>query len=139
MSEPFSMNVRIYFEDTDTGGVVYHANYVRFFERARTEYLRKIGLEQRGMIASGQFVFVVSGMTLRFKRPAVLDDLLIIKTRIKKLGRASVIFEQSAWRSGELLCEAEVRVGSVSMQGRPTPLPDHWYEAIHTEFEKQGN
>ncbi|HAW45598.1 MAG TPA: tol-pal system-associated acyl-CoA thioesterase [Sutterella sp.] len=122
----FKIPVRIYFEDTDTGGVVYHANYLRYFERGRTEYLRACGLEQYDMIASGRFVFVVSDITIAYKRPAKLDDLLEIRTSVEKMGRASFIFNQSAWRGDDLICQASVRVASVTPEGRPVAMPEEW-------------
>ena len=108
----FSFPVRIYWEDTDAGGIVYHANYLRYMERARTEFLRSLGLEQRKMHLEGAPVIV---------RPAVLDDALTVKTRIKLLRRASVIFEQTIMRGEETICTAQVRCASVDMKlGVPT-------------------
>ena len=91
--------VRIYWEDTDAGGIVYHANYLRYMERARTEFLRTIGLEQRKMQLEGAPVIVVSTMDIKFTRPAMLDDLLTVKTRIKLLRRARSS-AQRRWRRG---------------------------------------
>ena len=106
----FSFPVRIYWEDTDAGGIVYHANYLRYMERARTEFLRTLGLEQRKMHLEGAPVIV-----------AVLDDALTVKTRIKLLRRASVIFEQTIVRGEETICTAQVRCASVDMKlGVPT-------------------
>lgn len=117
----FSYPVRIYWEDTDAGGIVYHSNYLRFMERARTEFLRTLGLEQRKMQLEGAPVIVVSTMDIKFVRPAVLDDLLTVKTRIKLLRRASVVFEQIIVRGEETICTAQVRCASVDIKhGVPT-------------------
>lgn len=117
----FSYPVRIYWEDTDAGGIVYHSNYLRFMERARTEFLRTLGLEQRKMQLEGAPVIVVSSMDIKFVRPAVLDDLLTVRTRIKLLRRASVVFEQTIVRGEETICTAQVRCASVDIkQGIPT-------------------
>lgn len=117
----FSFPVRIYWEDTDAGGIVYHANYLRYMERARTEFLRTLGLEQRKMHLEGAPVIVVSTIEMKFVRPAVLDDALTVKTRIKLLRRASVIFEQTFVRGEETICTAQVRCASVDMKlGVPT-------------------
>ena len=112
----FSFPVRIYWEDTDAGGIVYHANYLRYMERARTEFLRTLGLEQRKMHLEGAPVIVVSTIEMKFVRPAVLDDALTVKTRIKLLRRASVIFEQTIVRGEETICTAQVRCASVDMK-----------------------
>lgn len=114
--------VRIYWEDTDASGIVYHANYLRYMERARTEFLRTIGLEQRKMQLEGAPVIVVSTMDIKFTRPAMLDDLLTVKTRIKLLRRASIVFEQTIVRGEETICTAQVRCASVDIKaGVPTP------------------
>lgn len=105
--------VRVYIEDTDVGGVVYHANYVRYLERGRTEMLRELGLEQRETLADG-VAFVVHGMTLRFQRPALMDNLLTVTTRVGRLRAASVVFEQAVvLPSGDVACSAEVTVACV--------------------------
>ena len=118
----YSYPVRVYWEDTDAGGIVYHANYLRFMERARTEFLRSLGLEQRKMQLEGAPVIVVSSLDIKFVRSAVLDDALIVQTRIKQLRRASIVFEQTIVRGEETICKAQVRCASVDMKlGVPTP------------------
>ena len=118
----YSYPVRVYWEDTDAGGIVYHANYLRFMERARTEFLRSLGLEQRKMQLEGAPVIVVSVLDIKFVRSAVLDDALTVQTRIKQLRRASIVFEQTIVRGEETICKAQVRCASVDMKlGVPTP------------------
>lgn len=97
-SPSFCWPVRVYWEDTDAGGVVYYANYLKFFERARTEWLRSMGLEQHALRASTGGVFVVSEAAIKYHRSARLDDALTITVRLQQAGKASVVFVQQAWR-----------------------------------------
>ncbi len=127
--------VRVYFEDTDAGGVVYHASYVRFCERGRTDFLRLLGVEARQLI-SGEAsnepaAFVVRRMSLDFLRPARMDDLLVIETRVKELGGASVTLVQTVMNDGVKVFEAEVTVVLVSVAGKPLRLS----EAVRGGFE----
>lgn len=116
--------IRVFYEDTDAGGVVYHARYVAFFERARTEILRDMGISQRELF-SESVAFAVRSMNIDFHKPALLDDLLLVKTRIDKIRKASITFHQSLFdEKGELLCEATVLVASidlVKMKARSLP------------------
>ena len=117
----YSYPVRIYWEDTDAGGIVYHSNYLKYMERARTEFLRTLGLEQRRMQLEGAPVIVVSSMDIKFVRPAVLDDALTVVTRIKLLRRASVVFEQTVMRADETVCteDPEELLAFLSEVGHP--------------------
>lgn len=94
MPDLFTWPIRVYYEDTDAGGVVYYANYLRFLERARTEWFRALGFNQRELAAQIGCIFVVSSVTIDYRRPARLDDLLHVGVEIVKLGRSSVIFRQ---------------------------------------------
>ena len=118
--------VRVYFEDTDAGGVVYHAAYVRFAERGRTDLLRLLGTDARRMIDGSDSrepaAFVVRRMSFDFARPARMDDLLEVVTRVKELGGASVTLRQTIERAGTRICEADVTVVLVSMAGKPLRL-----------------
>lgn len=123
---PFTWPIRIYWEDTDAGGVVYHGSYLRFLERARTEWLRSIGVDQSRLKAEHGLVFVVSSVSVSFRRPARLDDQLLATSLLSKRGGASLHFEQTLIRpaSNELLLEAEVRAACVNAQSfRPMPIP----------------
>ncbi len=127
--------VRVYFEDTDAGGVVYHASYVRFCERGRTDFLRLLGVEARQLI-SGEAsnepaAFVVRRMSLEFLRPARMDDLLVVETRVKELGGASVTLIQEILNDEYKVFEADVTVVLVSVAGKPLRLSD----AIRVAFE----
>ena len=125
----FSWPTRVYWEDTDAGGVVYHAQYVAFLERARTEWLRHRGHGQEQMRNDLDLVFAVRAMQLDFLRPARLDDLLTVTVAIRTCKRASVIFAQSIRRGDEVLLTADVRVAVLSASSfRPKPAPDALYE-----------
>lgn len=124
----FSWPVRVYYEDTDAGGIVYYANYLRFFERARTEWLRSLGGPSHAEIARARDeVFVVRGIRVEYLRPARLDDMLSLDLAVMDGRRASVVLHQWARRQGEddLLAEAEVRIAMIRRgDGRPVGLPD---------------
>jgi acyl-CoA thioester hydrolase len=110
----FIWRVRIYYEDTDAGGVVYYANYLKYFERARTEWLRAAGIGQQVLAQSHGVAFVVRHINVDFHAPAKLDDELKLTLAVEKMGRASVHFLQQAWRDGELLVSAKVRIACIS-------------------------
>ena len=125
---PFSWVVRVYWEDTDAGGIVFYANYLKFFERARTEWLRSLGIEQQQLRASTGGMFVVAETSVRYLRPARLDDELVITADVSETGRASLIIVQQALLKTEQtktpLCEGTVRIGWVdahSLQARRIP------------------
>jgi acyl-CoA thioester hydrolase len=107
------MTVRVYWEDTDAGGVVYYANYLRFFERARTEWLRAMGVEQSSLRAQTDSIFIVAEVHLRYLVPARLDDQITLTVKVLESGRASLRLLQQAWREDALLAEGRVRVGCV--------------------------
>ncbi|MGH8444757.1 MAG: tol-pal system-associated acyl-CoA thioesterase [Solimonas sp.] len=129
----FVLPVRVYYEDTDVSGVVYHANYLRFFERARTEWLRALGLGQDALMRELGVAFTVANLEIDFRLPARLDDVLEIHTEVPLIRRASIVFEQTLFRAGrpELLARAQVRVGCVgSADFRPVALPAPLEQAI---------
>jgi len=122
--------VRVYYEDTDLSGIVYHANYLRWFERARSDMLRLLGIDQRAAKDTGEGVYSVADMAIRFRSPARLDDAVVIESSALELGAASVRLLQRAFRGDELLAEAEVRVGFIDPSGRPKRQPAAWREAF---------
>ncbi|MCA1857809.1 tol-pal system-associated acyl-CoA thioesterase [Massilia oculi] len=125
MSVAFDWTVRVYYEDTDAGGIVFYANYLKFFERARTEWLRAAGIGQQQLLEDEGAAFVVKSASLDYHAPARLDDVLSIRTTVEKLGRASVQFSQQAWKGEQLLTTASVKVGCVDTATmRPRSLPD---------------
>ena len=125
MPSVFTWAVRVYYEDTDAGGIVYYANYLKFFERARTEWLRAAGVNQQDLIDREGAAFVVRSATIDYHAPARLDDELTLTLSIEKLGRASVQFAQKAYAGDRLLAAASVKVGCVDLATvRPRSLPD---------------
>ncbi len=115
--------IRVYYEDTDAGGVVYHARYLHFFERARTEYLRKLGFSQQNLLADS-LAFVVKKMEIDYKIPARLDDLLKVETKISELKGAKIVFCQQLWRDDDLLSDAFVTVAAVDLRKmKPIAIP----------------
>jgi acyl-CoA thioester hydrolase len=121
----FEWPVRVYYEDTDTAGVVYYANYLRFCERARTEWLRAVGVQQQKLLDEGTFGFVVTAVEARYRRPARLDDELRVVSFISAARRASLTFCQNIYRADELLFEAQISVACIHPPTqRPIALPD---------------
>ena len=124
MPQSFHWPVRVYFEDTDSGGVVYYANYLKFFERARTEWLRAAGASQQALMEKHRIMFVVAGVALDYLAPARLDDELGVTVTVERLGRASVQFAQQARRGDMLLANGSIRVVCVdSSTMKPKPVP----------------
>ena len=120
----YRFSIRVYWEDTDAGGVVYYANYLRFFERARTEWLRTLGVAQQRLREDDGVNFIVSDCTVRYLRPARLDDRLDVTVAVRECGRASLSLAQQAWRGDTLLAEGTVRVGCVDAGTfRPRRIP----------------
>lgn len=131
MAEPkvFRWPVRVYWEDTDAGGIVFYANYLKFFERARTEWLRSLGVNQRELREASGGMFVVGATEMHYHRPARLDDMLEVTARIAELGRASMTLQQEAWLLADgqrsmLLCEGNIRISWVdASQMKPARIP----------------
>lgn len=118
--------LRVYFEDTDTGGVVYHANYLRFMERARSDMLACAGIDQRGALDGGEGVYAVTHMDIRFVRPARLGDALVVESRVARVGAATCAIQQRVRRDHEELARADVTVAFLAPDGRPRRQPKAW-------------
>lgn len=128
--------VRVYFEDTDLSGVVYHANYLRWMERGRSDMLRLVGIDQRAAQEAGDGAYAVSEMAIRFRAPARLDDAVIVASRLMQLRAASCLIHQRVTRDGLLLAEAEVTAAFVSRAGRARRQPSAWLAAFeHYVFQ----
>ena len=133
MMKPFSWPVRVYYEDTDTGGVVYYANYLKFFERARTEWLRSFGLNQDKLAREEGLIFVVRRALLDFVRPARLDDLLEITVEPLKLAHVYVDLAQEARCGAQVVARVQIRVACLAQRSfKPVPLPQSLRESITT-------
>jgi acyl-CoA thioester hydrolase len=130
-SPVFRWNVRVYFEDTDAAGIVYYANYLKFFERCRTEWLRSLGIDQSELVRNDGLQFVVADLAAQFHRPARLDDALLIEAAIAERARSWLVFRQRALRGGELLASATVKVACVdSRRLAPVRLPRQLVERL---------
>lgn len=132
-AQAFAWPVRVYWEDTDAGGIVFYANYLKFFERARTEWLRSLGIEQRSLREATGGMFVVGETSVRYHCPARLDDELLVTTRVKESGRASLIIAQQAVlrRSEVLACDGTIRIGWVEGTSlKPARIPPTLLEAF---------
>ncbi|MGI8561236.1 MAG: tol-pal system-associated acyl-CoA thioesterase [Luteimonas sp.] len=128
----FSIPTRVYWEDTDAGGVVYHAQYLAFLERARSEWLRSLGYGQELLRGAHGLLFAVRALRIEFHRPARLDDVLQVGVALRQCRRASALFVQDVRRDGELLLAAEVRVAALNAGDfRPCAIPD----TIHARFK----
>lgn len=134
MAKEFNWMLRVYYEDTDAGGIVYYANYLKFFERARTEWLRAVGIHQQQMLAEHQTLFVVKSTAVEYHAPARLDDELRIAVIVERLGRASVQFMQQAWCGDRLLVSGQIKVGCVDAQSlRPSAIPEQVFALISAQ------
>ncbi len=128
---PFSHTLRVYWEDTDAGGVVFYANYLKFFERARTEWLRALGFGQQALRDQTGAIFIVSDTQVRYRRPARLDDLLRVTVALREAGRASLQVHQQAWRGDELLADSDIRIGCVDADSfKPRRIPSAVVERL---------
>jgi acyl-CoA thioester hydrolase len=133
-TRPYRFELRVYWEDTDAGGVVFYANYLKFFERARTEWLRSLGHQQERMRLETGAVFIVTDTAVRYLRPARLDDMLAVSVEVRHAGRAQMTIAQQAWRrpaagtalaGEELLAEGTIRIGCVDAGTfRPRRIPN---------------
>ncbi len=135
-----NLPIRIYYEDTDVGGIVYYANYLKFAERARTEMLRLIGVNQSEMADRYGLVFAVRACAVEFLRPARLDDLIEVRSRLVKLAAATVSAVQAVWRGSEELARLDIRVACVRQNGRPARIPAAVRQALepYVQPSRQG-
>ncbi len=130
----FDWPVRVYYEDTDSGGVVYHANYLKFMERARTEWLRQLGFEQDRLRNEQNILFAVHSMQLNFRLPARFNDQLLVRSALVQTSGASMQFEQQVSRDVTSLCEATVKVACLNAETfQPCPIPN----SILTEMQRE--
>ena len=135
----FEFPIRVYLEDTDAGGIVFYANYLKFFERARTEWLRALGVHQRALREQAGGMFVVAESQVKYLRPARLDDELVVTARLQEAGRAGMVIDQQAWllhpapTPRQLLCSARIRVGWVDAATlKPARIPPELLNTLHS-------
>jgi acyl-CoA thioester hydrolase len=125
------LDVRVYYEDTDAGGVVFYANYLKFMERGRTEWLRSVGVNQSDVAREFGRIFIVAGLDIKYLKSAKLDDVLQIDSTVTRMGRASLHFAQSVSRNGELLAQSNIQIGCVdTVKMRPAAIP----EVVRSKF-----
>ena len=127
--------IRVYFEDTDLSGIVYHANYLRYMERARSDMLRLAGIDQRSHQEAGGGAYAVTALNIRYRAPAKLDDALLVLTTLQQIRAASVDIQQRAMRGNTILTEAEVTAALVGAAGRPQRQPKEWIAAFARVME----
>ncbi len=128
--------LRVYFEDTDVAGIVYYANYLRFLERARSDMLRAIGVDQRAALEGGEGVYAVAEVSIRYKAPAKLADDLLVVTQVTEVRAASVLIQQRVMRAGQILADATVTAAFLSPEGRPKRQPRAWVEVFERLVEE---
>ncbi|MCQ8183110.1 tol-pal system-associated acyl-CoA thioesterase [Methylomonas sp. SURF-1] len=120
----FNWPVRVYYEDTDAGGVVFYANYLKFFERARTEFLRSYGVEQDALVAEQGIIFVVRSVKIDYLKPARFNELLAVSAKIIEIKKTNLTFEQAVTRHQQVLCAGEVRIACLDARTmKPKPIP----------------
>jgi acyl-CoA thioester hydrolase len=122
--------LRVYFEDTDVGGVVYYANYLKFMERARSDMLRSLGVDQRSVLEETGGVYVVAEAQIKYRRPAKLDDALLVLSEVRQVRAASCVIHQRVMRGRELLAEAVITAAFLTKEGRPQRQPAVWMETF---------
>jgi len=135
VSTIFSIPIRVYYEDTDTGGVVYHSNYLNFMERARTEWLRALGFEQDELLREYGVLFAVSAVSVAFHKPARFNELLAVTVALDRRGAASLTLKQEVWRGDELLASGEVRIACLDAQRFvPVAIPARVADSVQVTY-----
>jgi acyl-CoA thioester hydrolase len=129
--------VRVYFEDTDLSGIVYHANYLRFMERARSDMLRSAGIDQRAAFEAGLGTYAVTDLAIRYRAPARLDDALVVVSRLVALRPASCRIHQTVMRERLILADAQVTAAFVAPTGRPVRQPKPWIDAFQALISQE--
>ena len=128
IGQSYRLSLRVYMEDTDAGGIVYYVNYLKFMERARSEWLRQLELNQQTLLDEGTQL-VVYRLACHYAKPACLDDMLEISTHVTDIGRCRMTFEQQVWRNEELLCSATVEIACLSVEHM---RPKAWPESLNS-------
>lgn len=129
--------IRVYFEDTDAAGIVYYANYLKFMERARSDMLRAIGIDQRAALDAGEGVYVVAEARVKYRRPARLEDALVVVSHLADLRAASATIHQRVMRGQEMLADATIVAAFLSPDGRPKRQPKAWLDLFRPLLKKE--
>jgi acyl-CoA thioester hydrolase len=130
--------LRVYFEDTDVAGIVYYANYLRFMERARSDMLRAVGIDQRAAMEAGEGVYAVADVTIKYRRPAKLEDELVVVSEVAEVRAASCVIHQRVMRGDEILTDARVTAAFLTPDGRPKRQPRAWVD-IFERLKREGD
>ena len=131
----FYWPIRVYYEDTDAGGVVFYANYLKFFERARTEMLRALGFEQDDLIAKNGIIFAVRSVEVDYLRPALFNEQILVSAEVVLAKKVSVTFEQAITRGDDVLCKSTVRIACLDAKTlRPKEIPENLLELLKNEY-----
>lgn len=130
--------LRVYFEDTDLSGVVYHANYLRFMERARSDMLACAGIDQRAAFDGGEGVYAVADLAIKFRRPARLDDALVVVSTVEAVGAATATIHQRVMRGGEILTDAVLTAAFLTPDGKPKRQPKAWVTVFRQLLEEKA-
>ena len=124
MAKKFNFNIKVYYEDTDAGGVVYYANYLKFLERARSEAIHSIGFSNKGLLENHGILLIVKSCNIQYKQPAQLEDLLEISSEATSFTKTSILMKQLIIKNKDIISEAEVHLVAVDKKGKPTKIPD---------------
>ena len=124
MSKEFKHEAKIYYEDTDSGGVVYYANYLKFLERARSEAIHSLGFSNKGLLENHGILLIVKSCNIQYKQPAQLEDLLEISSEATSFTKTSILMKQLILKNKDIISEAEVHLVAVDNKGKPTKIPD---------------
>jgi len=124
MAKKFNFNIKVYYEDTDAGGVVYYANYLKFLERARSEAIHSLGFSNKGLLENHGILLIVKSCNIQYKQPAQLEDLLEISSEATSFTKTSILMKQLIIKNKDIISEAEVHLVAVDKKGKPTKIPD---------------
>ncbi len=124
MAKKFKFNIKVYYEDTDAGGVVYYANYLKFLERARSEAIHSLGFSNKGLLENHGILLIVKSCNIEYKKPAQLEDLLEISSEATSFTKTSILMKQLILKNKDIISEADVHLVAVDKKGKPTKIPD---------------
>ena len=124
MAKKFNFNIKVYYEDTDAGGVVYYANYLKFLERARSEAIHSLGFSNKWLLENHGILLIVKSCNIQYKQPAQLEDLLEISSEATSFTKTSILMKQLILKSTDVISEAEIHLVAVDKKGKPTKIPD---------------
>ena len=124
MAKKFNFNIKVYYEDTDAGGVVYYANYLKFLERARSEAIYSLGFSNKGLLENYGILLIVKSCNIEYKKPAQFEDLLEISSEASSFTKTSILMKQLILKNKDVISEAEVHLVAVDNKGKPTKIPD---------------